>query len=161
MAFCGNCGLEVQDGVKFCPSCGNEIAVNTAKQAETLQEPVRTKEEVNIVMAALSYIIFFVPILTGEHKKSEFIKYHVNQGAILFGVAVAYGILSTVLSSVIKTPITVYGYSTGIYATPGWLITILWVLSLGIFALCVYGIYNAVTGKKKALPVIGNFTIIK
>ena len=25
MAFCRNCGNELNDGAKFCPKCGNEV----------------------------------------------------------------------------------------------------------------------------------------
>ena len=163
MAFCGKCGIQVQDGIKFCPSCGKEVGAAPAGQAQPIQQQALANDaETNKVMAILSYILFFIPIITGDYKKSPFVKYHVNQGTILFGIEVAYGIISGILSAIIRTPIKVYGYSTGVYHTPGWLTTILWILSLGIFALCIYGIYNAATGKTKPLPVIGDkFTIFK
>lgn len=35
MAFCGNCGAKVDDGVKFCPSCGTAIdAADIEQNAE-------------------------------------------------------------------------------------------------------------------------------
>ena len=33
MAFCGNCGKKMEDGVKFCPSCGTGVSADTAKAA--------------------------------------------------------------------------------------------------------------------------------
>ena len=41
MAFCGQCGTKVEDGVKFCPACGNTMAVpaqETPVQAVPAQE---------------------------------------------------------------------------------------------------------------------------
>ena len=31
-------------------------------------------------MAIIAYILFFVPLLTGDRKKSPFVKFHTNQG---------------------------------------------------------------------------------
>jgi uncharacterized membrane protein len=156
MIFCQKCGTQIQDGVKFCPACG---APTEAGQA--VQQAQATDAEQNKVMAILSYIIFFIPLITGDHKKSPFVKFHVNQGTVLAIVAIAYSIVSGILRAIIKVPVSVYGYSTSVYYTPGWLSTILWLISLVFFAGCIYGIINAATGKQKELPVIGKFKIIK
>ncbi len=37
MAFCGTCGQQVNDGVKFCPSCGAPIGAAPAPEAQPLQ----------------------------------------------------------------------------------------------------------------------------
>lgn len=37
MAFCGTCGQQVNDGVKFCPSCGAPIGAAPALEAQPLQ----------------------------------------------------------------------------------------------------------------------------
>lgn len=40
MAFCGNCGQKVEEGVKFCPACGTPLQVNAAQLTkETVQQP--------------------------------------------------------------------------------------------------------------------------
>ena len=111
-------------------------------------------------MAILSYLLFFVPLLMGEHKKSPFVKFHLNQGTLVWIVAVGYSIISTILSAVIKVPRTLYGIPIGSY-TPGWLSAILWVISIPICVLCIIGIINAVNGKMQELPVIGKYTVIK
>jgi len=111
-------------------------------------------------MAILSYILFFVPLIMGEHKKSPFVKYHVNQGTILWIVAVGYSIISSILRAVIRVPNTAWGIVT-YYYTPIWLSTILWLISIPIFVLCIMGIINAVNGKAQPLPVIGKYIVIK
>ncbi len=45
MAFCGNCGNEVKDGVKFCPECG--AAIRSAAKVNT--EDTQPKETASVV----------------------------------------------------------------------------------------------------------------
>ncbi|MDR0293680.1 MAG: zinc-ribbon domain-containing protein [Oscillospiraceae bacterium] len=163
MAFCGNCGTQVQDGVKFCPSCGKEVAASPARQGYTppggSDQGVSQDAQENKGMAIISYILFFVPLLTGAHKTSPFVKYHANQGTALFLVAAAYSVASGILRAVIRVPVTIWGLV--VYTTPTWLSTILWLISIPILILCVLGIINAVNGRTKPLPVIGGITILK
>jgi uncharacterized membrane protein len=108
------------------------------------QEPV--KEQVhasnsgkkNIGMAVLAYILFFVPLLTGDAKKDSFVKYHTKQGAVLFITAFALNIINWI--------IPFYFW---------WTINTL--LSLGVFVLFIMGIIHASSGKERPLPVIGSF----
>lgn len=39
MAFCGNCGTQVNEGVKFCPGCGNAMVAPAAEQQAQAQQP--------------------------------------------------------------------------------------------------------------------------
>ncbi|MFA6547515.1 MAG: hypothetical protein WCT11_01050 [Candidatus Magasanikbacteria bacterium] len=92
----------------------------------------------NTTMAVIAYILFFVPLLTGDAKKDAFVKYHVKQGLVLFLLAVL---------------INVIGWVVPFYL---WY-TISWILSLVMLVLLVLGIVNAVNGKQEPLPVIGKF----
>jgi uncharacterized membrane protein len=168
MAFCGNCGTQAQDGVKFCPKCGQAMggAAGASPEGQQAQgapdyaPPVvpgaPTQGDISDAqngktMGILAYILFFIPLLTGAHKTSPFVKYHTNQGTVLFICAAAYGIVYAVLSAIlIFIPVI------------GWLlITILGIASLLIVVLCVVGIINAVNGRMKPLPLIGGINIIK
>ena len=41
MAFCGNCGKELNEGQKFCPECGKEVGVESiVETVEVDQKPV-------------------------------------------------------------------------------------------------------------------------
>ncbi len=100
--------------------------------------PATNSGNKNTTMAVIAYILFFVPLLTGDAKKDPFVKYHVKQGLVLFLLAVLINVI-------------------------GWIIpfyfwyTISWLLSLGIFVLFILGIINAVNGKQAPLPVVGKF----
>jgi len=93
----------------------------------------------NTAMAVLAYILFFVPLLTGDAKKDDFVKFHTKQGLVLF--------LTVVLINVVR-----WMMPFQLYWTLGW---VFWLLSLGTLVLLIVGIINAVNGKKEMLPVIG------
>lgn len=93
----------------------------------------------NTAMAVLAYVLFFVPLLTGDAKKDDFVKFHTKQGLVLF--------LTVVLINVVR-----WMMPFSLYWTLGW---IFWLLSMGTLVLLIIGIVNAVNGKKEMLPVIG------
>ena len=94
----------------------------------------------NTAMAVLAYILFFVPLLTGDAKKDEFIKFHTKQGLVLFLIVVALNIIHWIMPF-------------SLYWTLGWLF---WLLNLGTVVLLIIGIVNAVNGKKEPLPLVGS-----
>ncbi|TAK97026.1 DUF4870 domain-containing protein [Patescibacteria group bacterium] len=104
--------------------------------------------EKNKAMAIVGYIVqilFFVPLVTEDGKKSPFAKFHANQqlNLLLFGAG-AY-IASMVLVAV----------SFGmLFFVP----MLVWIADL---VLIVMGVINAANGEMKPLPVIGGFTLIK
>lgn len=133
MAFCGKCGKQVQDGVTLCPSC------------ENAGQNIHTNDvEVNKPMAIIAYILFFIPLLTGDCKKSPFVKYHTNQGTVLIIVSFVFTILSGILSSI--------PFVGGIFLLVSLFVNI---------APRILGIINVMHGKKEPIPVIGKITIIK
>lgn len=92
------------------------------------------------VFGILSYfgILWLIGLLAG---KTEFAKFHANQGLVLFIAGLIIGAVSAI-------PIL------------GWFI----VAPLGSIAtlvLAIMGIVNAAKGEMKPLPVIGKFQIIK
>jgi len=178
--FCQKCGTQVPEGAAFCPSCGQ--ASQTSQASQNPPPPPQYSQnngssgkpgymgedftssfdpadaEANKVMALLSYIIFFVPLITGDHKKSPFVKFHVNQGTLLFITAIGYSVISSILRTIIKTKEVIWGVP--VYYTPGWLNTVLGILYLPILALLLIGIINVLNKKAIELPVIGKFRII-
>lgn len=103
------------------------------------QNPLaRSGGKPNTVMAIIAYILFFVPLLTGDAKKDDYVKYHTKQGLVLF--------LLVVLVNIIDWVMPFYFW---------WTISRL--LSLGVLVLFIIGIVNAANGKKAPLPIIGGF----
>ncbi len=45
MAFCGKCGTKVDEGVKFCPSCGNSMEAPASEQQAQTQQAAPAQEQ--------------------------------------------------------------------------------------------------------------------
>ncbi len=105
------------------------------KKEEQNTEP--KKKEENVVMAALSYfgILVLIPLLT-DAKKDPFVKFHVKQGIILLIAGFANMFISIV---------PFIGWIAGF---------VIWIALLVFF---VMGLINVFGGKKKELPVIGQY----
>lgn len=106
------------------------------------QNPITsTFTKKNTIMAVIAYILFFIPLLTGDAKKDSYVKYHTKQGIVLF--------LLVVLLNIIDWIMPFYFW---------W--TINQLLSLGTLVLLIIGIMNAVNGKQQPLPLIGKYADI-
>jgi uncharacterized membrane protein len=107
---------------------------STEKQVSPNVSGGQSSDDKTMIMAILAYILFFIPIITGDSKKNEFIKYHVKQGFALFVVSVSVSVV-------------------------GWLVPVLVffmpLLQLATFVLLVVGVVNVAGHKKNPLPVIG------
>lgn len=101
-------------------------------------EIISQKDKGENYISALSYLVFFIPILLKPN--SKFTRFHANQGLILF-------IIATLSSMVIWIP------KIGM--------TISFVIRIALFILFVYGVINSIQGKMIRLPIIGKLNIIK
>ena len=181
MAFCGNCGTKVDEGVKFCPSCGNPMEApaseqQTQAQQPPVQEPAANQNdfsakfaalnntadttadfdkadiEQNKVMGILAYLSWLVLIPIFAAPKSKFARFHANQGLVLAITEVAWWIVTAILNAIL------YAISWRLGSLVG---TLLGLVNLVFLVMLVIGIMNAVNGRAKELPVIGKFKILK
>lgn len=124
-----------------------------------------TKEEIKNGkgMGVLSYIIPLIPFLC--EKKNKYAMYHAKQGMNLFIVSIAYSIVYSILTSVIKVEGSCgkFGDYFGVTCkvTPLWVTLPLTLISLCICALCIIGIVNVCQGKAKELPIVNKVKIFK
>lgn len=168
MAFCGNCGTKMEDGVKFCPSCGAPSGAQAEAQpgqqtqqaySAKLQELNNTADTTeqfdaqdiqgNRVMAILSYLGFLVLIPMLAAKDSPYARYHANQGLVLFVAEVVYSIAFRIVRGILRA------------IHLGFLAGILRIVGIVFLVLAVIGIVNAVNGRAKELPVIGGIRFLK
>ncbi|MCQ4022697.1 MULTISPECIES: zinc ribbon domain-containing protein [unclassified Ruminococcus] len=129
---------------------------NTAD--ETSMQDVSDVQE-NKILALVSYLgyFFFIPMIVKPY--SRYLRFHGNQGLTLCLYLVAVSILNTVLTSIIG----IAGYS-GIGALIAVTIinSIISIILYGSFVLlAAIGIYNAVKGFARELPVIGKIRILR
>jgi len=96
----------------------------------------KTPEKIN-VLALISYlgIFCFVPLIL--KKDDEFVNFHAKQGLTLFIAEIAASIWSVV-------PFI------------GWMTS--WLVWIFLLVLTCIGLYNAFSGHKKELPLIGKYS---
>lgn len=119
---------------------------------QTNQPPVtppqggQSDAEKNKALAIVGYIfpiLFFIPLVTEEGKKSPFAKFHANQQLNLLLFEVVGYIASTILTFIL------IGF-------------LLWfVVIIGGLVFMILGIINASKGEMKPLPLVGGINIIK
>jgi uncharacterized membrane protein len=157
MAFCNKCGAQLEEGTKFCASCGQPTGaketINVDNVVENLKALNNTADttaqyeqsdiENNKIIALFAYIgiLFLIPLLGAPN--SKFARFHANQGIVYFLASLALGLVCTILGF-----IPVVGAIIGAIA------------GLVDLVFMILGIYNAVTGKAKELPFIGSIKIL-
>jgi uncharacterized membrane protein len=94
----------------------------------------------NKVMGVLAYIFFFVPLIAGTYKTSEYVKFHTNQGTVLWIAGFACGVI---------TVIPVIGWIIGFIAP------------VVILVFDIMGIVSALKTEAKPLPIISKFQLLK
>ncbi len=169
MAFCGNCGTKVDEGVKFCPGCGAAVGAPAQSEATEQQAPPAQENaqqtyqqqapagagaqpeatDVTHLFApddieknkAMGILAYLIFFIPLlAAKDSPYARFHANQGLVLF--------LGYLICSVL------------------WIIPILgWIAApIGYVAFCVLtviGLLNSLNGKAKNLPLVGKFKILK
>lgn len=150
------------------PGAQQPMAAQPAYQQQVMYQPPvmpgaapgspEADAQANKAMGVLAYlgILFLVPIFSA--KDSPFARFHANQGLVLcifeVGYFIVYMILSAILTALMFT-------STAGFTIFGLLITLLGLLALIFPVFAIIGIINAVGGKCKPLPVIGNIKLLK
>lgn len=120
------------------------------------------KENINISVLSYFGIPFFVPLLMSP--KSPFVRYHANQGLLYLITVVLLGgidcLLSALFNNILPSTITFEPFSSSLVGSSLSAICTTIVMAV-VIALFIIGICNVIKGRKKPLPVIGKFTIIK
>lgn len=118
---------------------GETTTQNQAQDTAPAGAPVAAEGTVSdnkTLMAVLSYlsILVIIPYLTS--KQDRFVHFHIKQGLVLFTIEVAVLLLGMIM----------------------WmLIPILDIVNLAMVVFSIVGIVNAVQGKEKELPLLGQF----
>lgn len=149
---CTNCGKELLEEVKFCDGCGTPVVSNQA-QGEPVQAqsaPVKNETQENKVIFILSYIIFFLPLVSGLNTKIG--RFHANQGLVLLITSIAGQVAVAILSSVLLSISWTLWQITSLISGAWW---------IAMLVLMIIGMVNANKGEQKPLPIIGRITIIK
>ena len=107
-------------------------------------KPASSDVEKNKALAIVGYIfpiLFFIPLITEDGKKSPFAKFHANQQLVLLIGWVVVNVLG------------------GIIPVLGWFV--IWPIgTIFLIIVAIMGIVNAAKGEMKELPLIGGIKLI-
>lgn len=109
--------------------------------------------EQNKVIAALAYLIFFLPLLAA--KDSAYGRFHANQSLVLWLAGVVIGVVTSILTTVL------FAVSYYLWAIAGIVSMISGLIYLALGVVAIIWAVNAYNGKATPLPVIGGIKIIK
>lgn len=103
------------------------------------------------IYGVLSYIgfLWLVGLLAG---KTEFAKFHANQGLVLFLAEIILGVAVGIVSAILLFVPIIGTLISGLLGA---------VIGLGSLILMILGIVNVAQGQMKPLPIIGGIRIIK
>jgi uncharacterized membrane protein len=108
--------------------------VQSTPEPTTAPAPEALKH--NVTMSVLSYIGPLVIVSFIVAKDDPFVKFHIKQGLVLLVIEIALSLIGSMMH-------------------------ILWpiiqIVQLVVLVLAIIGIYNAVKGKEKELPLVGKF----
>ena len=103
------------------------------------------------VYGILAYIgiLVLVPLLAG---KTQFARFHANQGLVLFIADIILGVMIGI-TTLVLSPLGIIGAILGGIVSG--------VVGLCIFVMAIIGIIGAANGEMKSLPIIGGIKLLK
>lgn len=115
--------------------------------AATVADP-----EIKKGMAVLAYFSWLILIPLLFARKNAFARFHTNQALVLFLISMVGNWLANLIGELL---LNISPYLT--LAVSG----LFGIVNLILFALSIIGIINAVQGKTKPLPIVGNIHILR
>lgn len=158
------------EDARFCPNCGASVQSGAGKKMDDFANQAQeafdrfnnTEDTTNAytqqqiadgkVMGILSYIGFLVLVPLLADKNNPFVRYHANQGLVLFLGEIIYAVVRSILVRVFWIISFWLGMMMNI---------LLSILSLIFIAYMIIGIVNVCNGKARELPLIGKIRLVK
>ncbi len=174
MAFCTQCGKELEENASFCSGCGAVIGQEKGdseakKKFDALFDSPDHSDEFdsqdiseNKVISIFSYISWLVLVpLIGRAHSSKFARFHANQGLVLAIASTGWGVAYAITTAILNLFFRLIGMRIlgTLLLLPLGAVNI--VMSAVFFALMVNGIVNVACGKSRELPIVGKFNILK
>jgi uncharacterized membrane protein len=167
MPTCSGCGSDVNEGLKFCPKCGQPQAA-AASSSSSSSSPggngggyagastaapggaTSAAVENQNVMGAVAYVTIIPAIIflvIEPYNKNRFVRFHSFQCLFLALAAFALSIANMILSLVL-----------GFIPVVGWIIGLVlgFGIPIAIFAVWVIAVLKAYQGEEYRLPIIGD-----
>lgn len=190
MAYCENCGKQLEDDAKFCTSCGASCQTNDSETSVTENQPEPTAEE-KLQQATAAIDAVAQKLGNTADNTSDFNKTDIETNKVLallsyFGLLVLVPIFAAkhspfaryhanqglvllvgmLIWGVIDGALTallraLLGNALGLWGMYSFCGTALNIVYAGFSILAVIGIINVLNGRAKELPIIGKYRLLK
>jgi len=187
MAFCGKCGTQVNEGVKFCPGCGSATAAPAPEQQaqqQTYQQAPPQAAQPQPQANQNDFSAKFANLNNTADTTAEYDQADITNNKAM-GILAYFGPLCFIPMFAAKESkfarfhanqglvllIACVAYSIAAAIINAIILAISWrlyfltsiisLVSVVFCVLCVIGIINAANGKAKELPIIGKIKILK
>ncbi len=152
MAFCANCGAQVEGS--FCASCGKPVGSAPAPPPPSAGGTAAAGLQSNVA-GALCYLLGLITgilfLVLEPYNKDRGIRFHAFQAIflnlVLIAVCIAFSIVGTIIGAIFGSFLPLLG--TALISLMG---LVVW---LGCLGLWVYMMAKTYNGSKVVLPVIG------
>ncbi len=152
----GSTSDKVKSGVNDAVNKTKDFFFNTNDES-SMQDASDVQE--NKVLALVSYLgyFFFIPMIVKPY--SRYLRFHGNQGLTLCLYLIAVNIVTAIITGLIGLAAFAGVGAAIAVAVVNWII---YIIFYGSFvALAAIGIYNAVKGYAKELPLIGRIRLLR
>lgn len=146
MAFCPNCGKQIEGGQSFCANCGAALQPVGQYPPPSYERDVRE----NKAFAIISYIGFLSIVSYFAAPNSPYARYHAVQGLNLFILEVILSVAGNILRAIL-----------GWWIFGGLISAVIGLCGIAFLVFSILGIVNASQGKMEELPVIGSIKFVK
>ncbi len=160
MAFCGNCGATLSEGVAFCGSCGKPVGTANWAAASVPQGSsvggtsagaMGSAALSTNLAAALAYALGLVSgvifLVLEPYKNDRFVRFHAMQSIFFSATCIVFAIAWSIVWGIL---ISVGGGFLVFVAIPLRLL-----ISFGIFVFWLFVMYQAYNRREYRIPFIG------
>ncbi len=129
---------------------------------KTMDERMKNDIQENKYLAVFCYFYLFSLIPACINPKSNYIRFHLNQGLSLMLVNLMLFFIYIIITFIQLVFATIFGFFKvlGLFAILR-LSTIFWLLQFILIIFGILGIFYAFSGKMKKLPIVGRIKLIK
>lgn len=189
MAYCVKCGIQIDEGVRFCPACGT-VLQEAQPEAQQVPQPEPTAEEklheATKTIDRMAQKLGETADLSAEYDRTDVEANKVMALLSYFGILALVPILAAkhspfarfhanqgvvlllamlgyvVAEGVVTSLLRLVLYKgLGLWSIYSMCSTLLDILYLGFTVLAVIGIINVLNGRARELPFVGKYRVLK
>jgi uncharacterized membrane protein len=143
MAYCSNCGGEVQNGMAFCPKCGQALAGGQVAQTSQSTQPGMAENVAGLLCYVLGWVTGLIFFLID---KRPYVRFHAAQSIVVFG---GLQVLNIAVAMIFGAGFMMMGK----FGTFGLGAVLYGLISLVAFVLWIILMIKAYQGEKFRVPV--------